>query len=796
MQGIKNLFKTPKLGAAASIAMVAVLAVGFFLVPQKTNLRTLAENCVNPPVVATLNYWPVTFSNPAEPCKDFPALDAKVDGSQFSSSQADLDNGIDLPANGVGVALMYIHNGAATNLDPNQTTARNVRVTSNLELAASSTHTLSSTFAANNTNTVSRTFRVNTPANTRLEIVPNSGKLFDYQGNLLRDNLSVGNNTYTIGDMLSCFEHSVFLSFRFRAVTEITPPAQNPTLTITKDVRNLTQGGSYADSVTARQNDRVQYQIRVRNNGPVTATNVTLNDYGTSGTSFESGSLTVDGSARSGDVSSVSLGDMTSGREIVLTYTSSVYASSGSYTNTARARASNATEVSDTATVSVQTTVPPTQNPTLSITKDVRNLTQGGGYAQSVNARQNDRVQYQVRVRNNGGSGTAQNVFVTDFGTSGTSFESGSLTVDGSSRSGSPSSISLGDLSSGREVTITYTSSVYASSGSYTNTATAQSSNTPSVSDTATVYVSTVTNTDARLQIIKSVRNDSQGTGFQNSVSAQQNDRVTFEITVTNVGNTTVSNVRMSDFVPSGLNVDFGSIRLDGSSISSVSDVFLGSMSVNQSRRITFTATVNSSNTTIVNVATARGDNATEVRDDATVTVGSIYVPPVNPGNPNITQSKRAFNDTKNADATTVPAAREDYIRFTLTTTNTGNADSLNYVITDDLSQVLPFADLVDNGGGSLNGNTLQFPARTIRAGETVTTTFRVRAKAFLNAEQSFVIRNTYGNTVTINIPGNIVFVAPRTGVDGVSATAFAGFLVMGFAAVMKRKALLSLLLA
>ena len=52
-----------KLGLLGSLVAVVVVALVLALVPQKTNTKTLAENCVNPPTTPTLNHWPVTYDD-------------------------------------------------------------------------------------------------------------------------------------------------------------------------------------------------------------------------------------------------------------------------------------------------------------------------------------------------------------------------------------------------------------------------------------------------------------------------------------------------------------------------------------------------------------------------------------------------------------------------------------------------------------------------------------------------------------------------------------------------------------
>jgi uncharacterized repeat protein (TIGR01451 family)/fimbrial isopeptide formation D2 family protein len=504
---------------------------------------------------------------------------------------------------------------------------------------------------------VRSSFTVHTPADSHLELYPNSGQMYTYEGVPILDqqNLNLGNSTFTLGDLDACFEWSVFLSFKFKVVKNITPV--NPTLSIDKQVRNLTSGNAFADSTNAVQNDRVQYQIKVKNNGPTVATQVALTDNGVAGIGIEPNILNATGSPISG-------------------------------------------------------------------------------------------------------------IF--------------------------PGTVNIGDMQPGEERTYFYSARVLNASGVFVNTATAKATNTPAVSDTATVNVQTVVKFGA-LSINKLVKNDTLGSSYVDTVDARTGDRVTFQVTVTNPSATAVQNVTMTDTLPDGLSLDTGSVRVDGVATSGLINVVLGTLNPGQTKTITFTTQVLALGpVTLRNVAVARGTSVADVSDDAFVRVIVIS----KPGIPNIVLSKRAFNDTKNVDATTVNASREDFITYSLVTTNTGTADSVNYVISDDLSQVLPFADMVERNGGTLNGNTISYPAVTIRPGETVVKTFKVRVKASLQPNLSFQMRNTYGNTIVINIPGKTVFEAPKTGAAGTSAAVFAGLFTSGFVIFRKRAALLKLILA
>ncbi len=131
---------------------------------------------------------------------------------------------------------------------------------------------------------------------------------------------------------------------------------------------------------------------------------------------------------------------------------------------------------------------------------------------------------------------------------------------------------------------------------------------------------------------------------------------------------------------------------------------------------------------------------------------------------PNIIKTKSSKNITHGSvDATTLQAQPGDQISFTITIENTGTNSASSIKIDDNLSDVLEYATLTDNGGGTLNTatGTLSWPDISLNAKAKQTRTFSVKILDSVPAtaqgssnDTSFdcTIVNTFGNSVSIKI--------------------------------------------
>ena len=128
-----------------------------------------------------------------------------------------------------------------------------------------------------------------------------------------------------------------------------------------------------------------------------------------------------------------------------------------------------------------------------------------------------------------------------------------------------------------------------------------------------------------------------------------------------------------------------------------------------------------------------------------------------------LTYSKAASNTTQSiADANNTTAKAGDVIQYTLSVTNTGKAPVKDFVIQENISDVLDYANSLSLNGGTLgSSNILSWPANTIPGGKTVQVQFSIQVKnpvptnpPAADDPQGFnmIMTNVYGNTINIKV--------------------------------------------
>lgn len=130
---------------------------------------------------------------------------------------------------------------------------------------------------------------------------------------------------------------------------------------------------------------------------------------------------------------------------------------------------------------------------------------------------------------------------------------------------------------------------------------------------------------------------------------------------------------------------------------------------------------------------------------------------------PDITSDKKGVNISQgNQDASKVLANSNDRIQYTITVRNVGDVVA-TASFKEDLQDVLEYAKLIDNGGGTFNSDnkTLSWDSTDLQPGESKSRMFVVQLASTIPAgargvsdpsSYDCIITNTFGNTVNISV--------------------------------------------
>ena len=255
------------------------------------------------------------------------------------------------------------------------------------------------------------------------------------------------------------------------------------------------------------------------------------------------------------------------------------------------------------------------------------------------------------------------------------------------------------------------------------------------------------TPTPAKVVYSKSAVNASQNNVDASKTTAKASDKITYTLTAKNTGGTATSIVlsdHLSDVLTYSrlINQGGGTFNSTAKTLSWPATDLAPGATVTKS----FTIQMNSSlvttktNCTIVNNFSG---------DTVTIPVGCTPPPA------KIEPSKSAYNDTQKKDATKTTAKANDKITYTVTVKNTGGTAKA-FTPSDDLSDVLTFAKLTNNGGGTLNNTSkvISWPTVTLKPNETVTKKFTVQIQSNLVTRQSDckLVNNFHGESVTVPV--------------------------------------------
>jgi uncharacterized repeat protein (TIGR01451 family) len=227
---------------------------------------------------------------------------------------------------------------------------------------------------------------------------------------------------------------------------------------------------------------------------------------------------------------------------------------------------------------------------------------------------------------------------------------------------------------------------------------------------------------NADLNIAKTVRNITKNeSSFSDSTSANQGDRVAFNLKIDSIGNAAAQNVIVSDQLPGELSYAAGTTRVDGSLVADgiiSGGINLGAMSQGTTHNITFEATVNAnSSASVTNYGFVKADNVSQKQDTAKICIKVVAQ------NANLTIAKTVKNVTNGEVifSESTNAQEGDKVQFNLKISSTGEAAAQNVMVSDSLPYQLSYvagstkvdgssvADGITSGGiniGNMNVST------------------------------------------------------------------------------------------
>ena len=455
-------------------------------------------------------------------------------------------------------------------------------------------------------------------------------------------------------------------------------------------VKTLASGTS-----TPAEGDIVIFEIEVTNDGPNTATNVSLTDLLPSGLT----ATAANGGITQGIYDSGSglwtIGSLANGASAILTLQGTVDTGSGGVTITNVTTAAvgdqnDPTTVGDDLTESVGSV-----NDADLVT--VKTLASGDATPD-----EGDTVTFEILVTNNGAA-QATNVSLTDLLPAGITYTTNTVT-QGTYVSGS-GLWTIGTLNSGVSATITLSGTVDVGEGgnTITNITTAATGDQPDPSTAGDDLNEAVTvNNAADLVTVKTLASG--------DATPEEGDTVTFEILVTNNGAAQATDVSLTDSLPAGITYTGGTVT-QGTYDQATGLWTIGTLNNGAAATITLTGTVDvgEGGNTITNITTAAtGDQV----DPSTVGDDLEEAVVVNDAADLVTVKTLASSDSTPAEG--------DTVTFDITVANNGGAQATNVSLTDSIP-----------AGFTLTGNTTTqgtyvgglWTIGTLNAGSTATIT-------------------------------------------------------------------------
>ncbi|WP_039231656.1 beta strand repeat-containing protein, partial [Clostridium novyi] len=336
---------------------------------------------------------------------------------------------------------------------------------------------------------------------------------------------------------------------------------------------NLTKTAISSNSIpnTAAIGDTIDYTITIYNTSTTnTILNSILNDTLPTGLTYKTGSLTINGVSSSDNLTSINIGNINPSSTATINFTADVTGnpiSDSKYVNLVNLNYEFLTPDSTTLNNNVSTNntiysssvvITPTITKSDNTSNTIPHVVGIG-----------DTVTYTITISNTSTTNTILNSILNDTLPTGLTYKTGSLTINGVSSSDNLTSINIGNINPSSTTTINFTADVTGnpvSDSKYVNLAnlnyefltpdsTTLSNN---VSTNNTIYSSSVVITPT---ITKS---DNTSNTIPHIVAI--GDTVTYTITISNPDATQpITNINLTDTLPSGLTFKTGSVSINGS---------------------------------------------------------------------------------------------------------------------------------------------------------------------------------------------------------------------------------------
>ena len=260
---------------------------------------------------------------------------------------------------------------------------------------------------------------------------------------------------------------------------------------------------------------------------------------------------------------------------------------------------------------------------------------------------------------------------------------------------------------------------------------------------------------EPEIKIDKKVKYNCCGT-YQNAITADIGEWVTFKIEVTNTGENTLYNTIVTDTIPNGLTYQTGSATPTPTNINLPTITWnLGTLNPQQTKTITFKADIELcgdwKNTATVNAHDQYQNTVTD-NDNAWVNVTC---------EPEIKIDKKVKENCNGEWDDEITITHSDWVTYKIIIENIGENTLYGVTVTDTIPQGLTYrTDSADPEPDIINGQTLTWEFTQLNVGETKTITYRAdidkcgdwENTATVNAHDQYQDTKTATDTAIIHL--------------------------------------------